>query len=236
MGAVVAGLAGRLELQQDHVRDPVREELAAGAVADAAVAQLPGQLLDLVRGDPQPARSSAEHERLRGGLDRRPQDVVQQLGHPRVALDRGRLVGVGAADGRGRDQVGHRGLGDVELAERGQHVPDVGEEGEVRAHDDHAAPGHLLLVRVEEVRHPVQADGGLPGAGRALHAHGRGRAGPDDVVLLGLDRRDDVAHRAGSWALDLVDQQVAGGLKVSLVPNGPGRLRRLSLLLNRSSS
>jgi hypothetical protein len=103
------------------------------------------------------------------------------------------------------------------LAERGKHIPDVGEEGEVRAHDHDPAPGHLLLVRVQEVRHPVQADRGLAGAGRPLHAHGGRRAGPDDVVLLGLDRGDDVAHRAGAGPLDLVDEQVADGLQISFV-------------------
>ena len=64
MRAVVARLAGGLELGEQHVRDAVRQQVAAGAVADAAVAQLGGELLDLVRGQPQPPGAAAEHERL----------------------------------------------------------------------------------------------------------------------------------------------------------------------------
>ena len=64
MRAVVARLAGRFELGEQDVRDAVGEQLAAGAVADAAVAQLWRERLDLVRGQPQPARAAADHERL----------------------------------------------------------------------------------------------------------------------------------------------------------------------------
>ena len=60
MGAVVARLAGRFQLGEQHVRDPVAEQLAAGAVADAAVAQLVRERLDLVRGQPQAARAAAD--------------------------------------------------------------------------------------------------------------------------------------------------------------------------------
>ncbi|CAM5313230.1 hypothetical protein SXANM310S_07451 [Streptomyces xanthochromogenes] len=63
---------------------------------------------------------------------------------------------------------------------------------------------------VEEVRDPVQAHGGLSGAGTALHAHAAAQAGADDLVLLGLDRRDDVAHRAHAGAFDLRLEQLAG--------------------------
>ena len=49
----------------------------------------------------------------------------------------------------------------------------------------------------------MQADGGLAGAGRALDADGVGDVGAHDLVLLGLDGGDDVAHRADAGALDL---------------------------------
>jgi hypothetical protein len=49
----------------------------------------------------------------------------------------------------------------------------------------------------------VQPHRRLPGAGSALHAHRPGQTGADDVVLLGLDRRDDVAHRTLARTLDL---------------------------------
>lgn len=65
-------------------------------------------------------------------------------------------------------------------------------------------------MRVQQERHPVQADGGLPGAGAALHADGAAEAAPDDLVLLGLDGGDDVAHRADAGPLDLRLEEAAG--------------------------
>ncbi len=55
----------------------------------------------------------------------------------------------------------------------------------------------------------MQADGGLPGPWRALDADRLGRARPHDVVLIGLDRRHDIAHRARPGALDLLDHDAA---------------------------
>ena len=60
----------------------------------------------------------------------------------------------------------------------------------------------------------MQADGGLAGARRTLDADARREVAADDLVLLGLDRRDDVAHRARPRALDLggEDRAVVGGV------------------------
>lgn len=55
----------------------------------------------------------------------------------------------------------------------------------------------------------MQADRGLAGAGRALDAQGRQQRCPDQVVLVRLDGRDDVPHRAGPGALDLGRDQRA---------------------------
>ncbi|MGH3179222.1 MAG: hypothetical protein ACRDPF_35760 [Streptosporangiaceae bacterium] len=127
-----------------------------------------------------------------------------------------------------RDQLADGGLGDVELAERGQDVADVGEEGLVRPDHDHAAPPDLLAVRVQQVRDPVQPDRGLPGAGCALHADGLRCVGAHDIVLVGLDGRDDVPHGPRPRPLDLVDQDPArpggrdGGRTVRGAVLGPG--------------
>ncbi len=56
----------------------------------------------------------------------------------------------------------------------------------------------------------MQTDRGLPRAGGALHADAHAQIRPDDLVLLRLDRRDDVAHRPGAGPLDLAFQQFAG--------------------------
>ena len=56
----------------------------------------------------------------------------------------------------------------------------------------------LLAVRVEQVRGAVQRDGRLAGAGAALHDERAAELGADDGILLGLDRRDDVAHAPGA--------------------------------------
>ncbi len=63
---------------------------------------------------------------------------------------------------------------------------------------------------VEQVCGAVQADGGLAGAGGALHAHGVGEGGADEVVLLGLDGRGDVPHGPDAGPLDLAGHDVAG--------------------------
>jgi hypothetical protein len=49
---VVAGLPGLLHLGQDDVGDPVREQIPAGPVPDAALAQFRGQRGQVVSRDP----------------------------------------------------------------------------------------------------------------------------------------------------------------------------------------
>ena len=65
-----------------------------------------------------------------------------------------------------------------------------------------------VAMREEEVRRAVEADRGLARAGPALDDERRlGRAG-DEAVLVGLDRRDDVAHAGVARALELLEQEV----------------------------
>ena len=51
---------------------------------------------------------------------------------------------------------------------------------------------------IQQVGRTVQRDGGLTGAGTTLHDEGAPELGPDDGILLGLDRCNDVAHSAGT--------------------------------------
>ena len=67
---------------------------------------------------------------------------------------------------------------------------------------------------VEEERGAVQADRGLPGARPALHHQAGVEWGADDHVLLGRDRRHDVAHRPGAGALQLREQRVGDAAHV----------------------
>ncbi len=141
------------------------------------------------------------------GADRPP----QHLGHPGVALDDGGGGLVLAPDlDAGAHQVVDGGLLDLQLPEGGQHLFDVVEEGTVRPDDQGAGAGEPLAVRVQQVRHPVQAHGGLPGAGPALHADRAAESAADDLVLLGLDGGDDVAHRADAGPFDLRLEEAAG--------------------------
>ncbi len=145
------------------------------------------------------------------------QGAAQHRRHPGVALDdRGRRV-VRAAHLDVRHQVVDRGLGDLELAEGGQHLLDVVQERRVGPDDEGAGAGEPLAVGVEQVRDTVQADGRLPGAGAALDAHRAAESAADDLVLLGLDGGDDVAHRAHARALDLLLEQLARGGRLGRV-------------------
>ena len=87
------------------------------------------------------------------------------------------------ADRHPGGELGDRGLLDVDLAERGQHLLDVAQERAVRPDDEDAGAGQLAAVRVEQVGRPVQADGGLAGARarpgrRSTRSAGRGRCRP----------------------------------------------------------
>ena len=104
------------------------------------------------------------------------------------------------------EQLADRGQQHARLAERGQHLADVAEEGGVRADDQHGTLGEQLPVLVEQIRGPVQRDGGLAGAGAALHDEHAAVRGADDAVLLGLDGLHDVAHPAGAGGVERGEQ------------------------------
>ena len=55
----------------------------------------------------------------------------------------------------------------------------------------------------------MEPDGGLAGAGPALHRQELVEGGADDLVLLRLDGGDDVEHLAGAGPLELGQQRVA---------------------------
>ena len=120
------------------------------------------------------------------------------LGHPRTALDGGRAGGVGAGGVDAGEELGLGGEHDAGLAERGQDLADVAQEGRVGAHDQDRALGQQLAVFVQQERGPVQRDRRLAGAGAALDDEDAAVRGADDAVLLRLDGPHDVAHAAGA--------------------------------------
>jgi hypothetical protein len=83
---------------------------------------------------------------------------------------------------------------DALLAEGGEHPLDVGRVGARRADDEDAAGLETAAVGVEQVGGAVQCHDGLARAGAAGDLGDAARAGADRLVLVGLDRRDDVAH------------------------------------------
>ena len=115
-------------------------------------------------------------------------------------------------------EVGEDHLLDTRLAERRQDPLDVPQEHPVRADDEHALVLEREAVGVEEVGGAVQGDDRLARARSTLHdQHPRLRRA-DDLVLLGLDRGDDVAERAGAAAFERGEQgRVAAQRRPALV-------------------
>ena len=74
--------------------------------------------------------------------------------------------------------------------------------------DEHAVAGEAAAVLEQQVGGAVQGDGRLAGARTALHDEHLVDRRPDHEVLLGLDRGDDLAHRAGALGADLGEHRV----------------------------
>jgi hypothetical protein len=164
------------------------------------------QLCDLLLAHADEAAVDARLERLRprlgAPLDGPPDDLRQA----RVALQPLDLGSVGACGLEALHELADRALLDALLAEDRQDVRDVVHEGRIGADDED--PPQLGAVRVEQERRAVQPDRGLPGAGAALDDERRRRGARDQAVLVGLNRRDDVAHARVTAALELLEQEV----------------------------
>ena len=111
------------------------------------------------------------------------------------------------------------------LAERRQHVADVVEERLVRPDDEHAVASEPTPMLEQQVRRTVQRDGGLAGAGATLDDQHLVDVGADHDVLLGLDRRHDLAHLARSVGTDL------GEYRVRDAAHHVGRVRIVEVLV-----
>ena len=76
------------------------------------------------------------------------------------------------------------------------------EERGVGPDHEHAVAFDPLPLGVEQVCDAVQCHHGLTGARAALDHQHPGVIVPDDLVLLGLDRRHDVAHPLTARRID----------------------------------
>ena len=139
--------------------------------------------------------SDREADRFGEGRQCRCEQPPADLHHPRVALDVGDLRTVPTLDADAcRAERLERSLDDAVLAERRQDASRVVGERSGRADDEHPAVLVALAVAVEEEGDPVERDHGLARSRSAGDDERAGRRRSDDPVLIGLDRRDDVAH------------------------------------------
>ncbi len=226
----------RLHLQQPH--DPRPDALPPDVVGQVLRPYVRHDPSQLVPGHPPAVRTLREDERveaigllwaLRLARPLRPlrllrpppgssvtvrhprvQGPAEHLRHPGVVLHGRRALVVLRRDRVPGDLVRDRRLAYTRLAQRRQHLRDVGEEGAVGAEDQQSAAADALRVGVEEVRGPVQPDGRLAGAGGALDTDGGAEIRPHEVVLLRLDGGGDVPHGAEAGPLDLGGEKAAG--------------------------
>jgi hypothetical protein len=128
------------------------------------------------------------------------------LGHPGVALQPRHLGPIGSP-GHVVGELVDGGHPAPRFAEGREDALDVAQEDRVGTDEEHARLLEREPVRVEQERRPVQGHRRLPGAGAALDDHEPVERCPDDAVLFGLDRRDDVAHPAGADPAERFEQR-----------------------------
>ncbi|WP_454294461.1 hypothetical protein [Salana multivorans] len=167
---------------------------------------------DLEVDRPEPETHRLGRDALAGG------DGTSDDPRPRPApLDPGDVVRLGRGRGDTRQERGHRGRDHPGLAERREDLLDVAQERVGRADQQHTGAGHPLAVGVEEVGGTVQCHGRLAGSRAALDHEHTLDVGPDDLVLLRLDRRDDVLHPAGAVLAERGHEGALAGQRAAMV-------------------
>lgn len=217
--AVRVGADALGELRGQRVDDPEGEVRAGQVVRQQGVpGRLPGLVSDLPVQDEIPVvvRDDQRGPGL-GQLLPVAYGEGERLGHRRTALDRGGAGRVGAGGVDAGEELGLRGEQDAGLAQSGQHLRDVPQEGRVGAHDQHGTLGQQLPVLVQQEGGPVQRDGRLAGAGTALDDEDTAVRGADDAVLLRLDGPHDVTHPAGPGGIQRGQQH---GVAVAVLETG----------------
>lgn len=211
--AVRVGADTLRELGGERVDDPEGEVGAGEVVRQERVAgRLPGLVGDLPVEDQVTVVVRDDH-RGAGLGELLPVAHGEREGvhHGLGALDGGGVRGVLGGGVHTGEQLTERREQHTGLAERGQDLPDVAEEGGVRADDEHGPLGEELALLVQEERRPVQRHRGLARAGTALHHEHAAVRVPDDPVLLGLDGLHDVAHAAGAGRVQGGEQHRVAG-------------------------
>ena len=206
----------------EEVVDPGLQEWDTLVVGAGLAPDVGDDLAHRFRFEPQDVAAAAD---LGPGLDRlleAEHGAGEHMGHARVTLDPGHVIGVPARDRHVRADVGGRRHHDLVLTQRRHDIADVAEERVVRSDEEHrcvvAAAGEL----VEQVRRPVERHRGLAGARATLdHGHASGGA-PDDAVLVGLDGADDVRHPTGARGLERgQERSLADEVQFAVVDGGP---------------
>ncbi len=181
---------------------------------------------ELVRFDD--PRSQAEGHPDRFG--RQPNTVanssLQNLEHSRIALQLGDVHVVAAFDVHaGHAQIEDRALLHAAFTERREDVADVVEQDLVRSDDEHTFADEPPAMLEQQIGSSVQTNRCLPGSRTTLHDQRLLHGCTDHDVLLGLDRGDDLAHRASSRGTDLGQHRVWNATRRS------GRIRVVELLV-----
>ncbi len=164
------------------------------------------------------------------------------FGHPHVALQAGHVGRAVLADLDFGDQAGHGRQCDPRLAQRWQDLFDVAQEQRVGPDHQHPLALEREPVGVEEVGGAVQGHRRLAGARTTLDDQDAAERRTDDLVLLGLDGRDDVGHPArpgpvqggqqgggtadGQVAHDQLTRRVPGMLHPVAALHGVGHMAR----------
>ncbi len=189
------------------LKDEVLDDLAAGVVPPRPTTGFTDDLSRVANAETQPLNTKADVEVLEQGPFAIVDRLRKHLHHAKVTLDDcgGFIVELVDPHPRPQQIAEHRDL-DTGLAKRWQNLLDVGEEQPVRADNEDALALKGKAVGIKEVGGSMEGDDRFAGAGPALHQQDAGHRSANDLVLLALDRGDDVAEPASARRFDRGDE------------------------------